>query len=205
MYTGDGCIAQMTRRCVRLFDGRPQSGYWLNPLPTATDTTDMPSTATDAPTAPHTLAPREAPEKFGSTRLWARLGAGAAGIATFLFLASAFNPAPSTASDAFVPGIVDDSPRRTGSIIDALLSRRHPKRWTNLGMMEGAEYLVLVYGAPEGARYTVCSLQGEVLAPDLAAEEVYRAFPDINIPGMRLDPASDGAPSAPLMLADTPQ
>ena len=128
------------------------------------------------------------------------LGAAAAGVATFLFLASVFNPAPSAARDQHVPAIVNSATRSRGEILDALLRAPHPKKWSNLGAMEGAEYVVLVYGSPQGPRYTVCNRLGEVLERDLAADDVYRSFPDLNIPGMRLEPASDGA--VPMMLAD---
>ena len=86
----------------------------------------------------------------------------------------------------------------------ALLSRRHPKGWACLGLMEGAEYYVLIYGSPEGPRYTVCTLSGRTLQSDLPADDVYRAFPTVDVEGMRLEPAVlPTAPDGPaLMLAD---
>ncbi|MFN7021087.1 MAG: hypothetical protein ACK4WH_07135 [Phycisphaerales bacterium] len=140
-------------------------------------------------------------DRTGSTRGWARAGIGAAGIAAFLLLASVFDPDPSSANDHHVPGVTDTSPRRTAEVVDHLLSRPHPRGWPNLGMLQGMDYFVLVHGSPNGPRYTVCSRLGEVLEPDLAADEVYRAFPDLDIPGMRLDPDA-GAASPPMMLAE---
>lgn len=151
------------------------------------------------------LAPPNQPHhnSLGSTPFWKRVALAAGGVATFLFVASIFNPQLSAASDDHVPAVVKVTPRRTADIIDALLRREHPKHWRNLGMMEGADYLVLVYGSPLGPRYTVCSLNGEVLEQDLASDEVYRSFPDLNIPGMRLEPGdnSDNQP-VPMMLAE---
>jgi hypothetical protein len=139
--------------------------------------------------------------RVGSTKFWTRVGIGAVGVAVFLFAASIFNPALSSASDDPVPGVMKLTPRQTAEVIDGLLRREHPKHWPSLGMMEGADYLILMYGSPRGPSYTVCSRYGDVLEQDLSADDVYRSFPDLNIPGMRLEPGESGG-STPLMLAD---
>ncbi len=130
-----------------------------------------------------------------------RLAAVGLGVVTFLVLSSVVEPNPSAASDDHVPGIVNITPRRADEITTALLRRQHPRRWINLGMLEGSEYLVLIYGSPTGARYTVCNILGEMLEEDLAPGDVYRSFPDLDIPGMQLDPATTGELPA-LMIAE---
>ncbi|MCC6322788.1 MAG: hypothetical protein IT438_15295 [Phycisphaerales bacterium] len=145
---------------------------------------------------PHAADDETAP----STRLWARVGVGAAGGAAFLLLASVFDPGHSSANDNHVPGVIDLARHRAASATE-VLRRAHPQGWPTLGMLEGAEYLVIVHASPSGPRYTVCNTIGEVLATDLAADDVYRSFPELDIPGMLLDPeANDGSP--PMMLAD---
>lgn len=195
-------------RCCRVFGlrrfaGRRTSlaGYWLNPRPSSADTASMRSTPGQAEDPNASMPIPTSADRTESTRGWARAGIGAAGIAAFLLLASVFDPDPSSAYDHHVPGVADTSPRRTAEVVDHLLSRPHPRGWPNLGILQGMDYFVLVHGSPNGPRYTVCSRLGEVLESDLAADEVYRSFPELDIPGMRLDPDA-GAASSPMMLAE---
>ncbi|MGQ0627556.1 MAG: hypothetical protein ACT4PL_05575 [Phycisphaerales bacterium] len=62
-----------------------------------------------------------------------------------------------------------------------------------LGTLKGKEYTVWVYSARTGPVYTVVSADGRILQEGLDVDEVYRAFPDLPIESMRLDPAIGGA------------
>jgi hypothetical protein len=126
----------------------------------------------------------------------------AAGVATFLLVASVVEPRSSSARDILAPGVIDTLPQRGEQVAAAMARRDHPRGWPLLGMLEGTDYLLLIYGSPSGARYTVCSRVGEVLERDLPPADVYRSFPDLDVPGMRLDPADTGGPGTPLMLAE---
>jgi hypothetical protein len=130
-----------------------------------------------------------------------RLAALGAGTATFLIVASFVEPRPSTASDERLAPVLLVSAADQARIAQSLLTRAHPRGWPALGMMEGADYIVLMHGSPEGARYTVCARAGAVLAEDLPADQVYREFPSLDVGGMRLEPADMGE-ARPLMLAD---
>ena len=68
-----------------------------------------------------------------------------------------------------------------------------------LGELVGSEYLVRIFGSEDEPRYTVCTLGGTVLADDLFADEVYREFPDLDIPSLQF--GQDDAIGA-LMMAD---
>ncbi|MEZ6233569.1 MAG: hypothetical protein R3B68_05215 [Phycisphaerales bacterium] len=69
----------------------------------------------------------------------------------------------------------------------------------NLGIVVGPALFVWVYGGEDGVRYTIADVRGQVLASGLTANEVYGAFPEINIPEMQFGP--DGALCEPLMWA----
>lgn len=132
----------------------------------------------------------------------------------FLFVASVVDPKPSPAADpAGTPALPltpggrgDDRPGAVSrdQVQRALLSRPHPEGWPSLGLIEGTEYYLLIHGSPNGPRYTVCTLTGRILQADLPADEVYRAFPTVDVEGMRLEPAVlPIAPDGPaLMLAE---
>ena len=73
--------------------------------------------------------------------------------------------------------------------------------------LSGVEYWVLIYGSPDGPRYSVCSLDGRLLQADLPADEVYKAFPTLDVEGMWVDPPNGAEPGAAgmnkaLMLAE---
>jgi len=84
----------------------------------------------------------------------------------------------------------------------SLLAIRHPQRWPSLGLIEGVEHYVLIHGSPAGPRYTVCSLGGQILQADLPGDEVYRAFPSVDVEGMRLEPAP--MPDGPMLMHADP-
>jgi len=69
----------------------------------------------------------------------------------------------------------------------------------NLGVLVGPSLFVWVYGGSDGVRYSVADLQGQVLASGMTANQVYGAFPEINIPEMEFGP--DGRMCEPLMWA----
>jgi len=73
-----------------------------------------------------------------------------------------------------------------------------------IGELVGQQYVVRLYAAPEGTLYTVCSLDGDVLAQDLTSDEVTRVFPDIDMnlhAGPDLD-VHEGGPDFVIMSAD---
>ncbi len=71
----------------------------------------------------------------------------------------------------------------------------------SLGQFVGAEYRVIVTATPEGPRYTVCTHGGKVLQDGLAAAELHRAFPGLDLDKAVVDPSAEPALS-PLMIAD---
>ena len=86
---------------------------------------------------------------------------------------------------------------------------RSPRGGLLLGEMVGRENRIWVYGEGAEVRYTVCTLQGDVLMADMEADEVYRLFPHLDLMGMHLDPTprvaedQSGVSGGPLMIADT--
>ena len=92
------------------------------------------------------------------------------------------------------PAADDEVARRLGRTT-------HTDGWRLLGQLEGREYRVLIFASPVGPRYSVYSLAGELLQADLAADDVYRAFPDLDLGALRDVPASAGKA---IMLAPIP-
>lgn len=115
-----------------------------------------------------------------------RLAIVVAGAAVFLGVASIIKPQPQQASATPEPGPVEPSKLETKAGRHAL--PQHPQEWKCLGFIEGREYVVIAFASPEGPRYTVKSREGAVLQRDLPANEVYRAFPDIDLENLRVDP-----------------
>jgi hypothetical protein len=72
----------------------------------------------------------------------------------------------------------------------------HPKGWKLLGMLEGREHIVKCWASPEGPRYSVYTLDGRMIQADLPADEVYRGFPDVDLPNLRTDPPSSSPSSS---------
>lgn len=71
---------------------------------------------------------------------------------------------------------------------------------SNLGIIVGPALFVWVYGGSDGVRYSVADLQGQVLAQGMTANQLYGAFPEINLPEMEFGP--DGVLCEPLMWAE---
>src|SRR5262249_11617030 len=57
----------------------------------------------------------------------------------------------------------------------------HPRGLRPLGNMLGRNYLTWVYASTEGPRFTICRPDGDILAVDLTAEQVYAQFPDLDV------------------------
>jgi hypothetical protein len=57
-----------------------------------------------------------------------------------------------------------------------------------LGELIGRRYLVRIHAGPDGPLYTVCDRNGKVLQADLHADDVYRSFPDLDIPSLQAGP-----------------
>lgn len=57
-----------------------------------------------------------------------------------------------------------------------------------LGELVGARYLVRIHRSREGPLYTVCTPDGQVLEAGLRSEDVYRSFPDLDIPSLQAGP-----------------
>lgn len=139
-----------------------------------------------------------------------RFAAAAAGIGVFVFVASLVDPQSSPAGQTDMAVNVPHLTEAQRQLVEQrLLTRRHPRHWPVLGLLEGPEYYTLIHSSPDGPRFTVCALNGQVLLADLPADDVYRAFPTLDVSGMRLDPPdlpSGGEPLRPeseaLMLAD---
>lgn len=138
-----------------------------------------------------------------------RIGLVAAAMAVFVGVASVIKPPPQNASAINpAPRGSDQAGRSSGAgrgadrALPAPLSGlAHPQGWKLIGMLESAEHRVLCYASPNGPRYTICALDGRVLQADLPADEVYRAFPSIDLETMRDDPSGTRG-SSPLMLAE---
>lgn len=91
----------------------------------------------------------------------------------FVGVASMFRPSRSGANQAasIEPVAVDVEPDRL------------------VGEFVGRNYILRVYAGAEGPLYTVCDLRGKVLKDRLAADDVYRAFPDLDVRSLH---AADG-------------
>jgi len=63
-----------------------------------------------------------------------------------------------------------------------------------LGILESRQHTVHCFQTSEGVRYTVYTRDGRLLQKDLPADEVYRAFPDVDLQTLHADPPDhDGA------------
>lgn len=144
-------------------------------------------------------------------RVMRRLAAVLAGVGVFALVSSVIEPRPSSAREPNLhaaqptswgqPTVDNYDPATRDRVQKKLLDTPHAQGWPALGLLEGVEYYVVIHGSPEGPRYTICSLQGRVLQADLPKDDVYRAFPTLDVEGMRLEPAE--VPDGPvLMLAD---
>lgn len=152
-------------------------------------------------------SPTPAPPLARGRVVLKRLLTVAAGFGVFVLVASVVDPQSSPASPGdMVVNVPHLGTDRQQAVEQRLLARRHPMNWPTLGLLEGPEYLTLIHSSPDGPRYTICALNGRVLLEDLPADDVYRAFPTLDLAGMRLDPADPPGAHLPdggaLMLAD---
>lgn len=182
----------------------------VNPAAQPADTGDM--DASPIPTnecRAIVLVGSSPPPPRSLARIIKRVIALGAGLAVFLFAASVVDPRQSPAADPLSPPMArtaagkNTEPTRD-EVQRGLLARKHPLGWPVLGLIEGVEYYLVIHGSSEGPRYTVCTLTGRVLQADLPADDVYRAFPTVDVEGMRLEPAAlPLTPDGPaLMLVD---
>lgn len=156
-----------------------------------------------------TPAVTHARRRYGATVV-KRLTVAAAGFGVFVFVASLVDPQSSPAGQTDMAVNVPHLTEAQRQLVEQrLLARRHPRHWPVLGLLEGPEYYTLIHSSPDGPRYTVCALNGQVLLADLPADDVYRAFPTLDVSGMRLDPPdlppggeAQRQESEALMLAD---
>jgi hypothetical protein len=83
----------------------------------------------------------------------------------------------------------------TGAVAPA----RNANGWLLLGTLHGATHEVWAYASPDGPRYTVIDALGNVVLVDVAAEDVYRTVPEVDLKNMQLEPGAEGGP---LMMVD---
>lgn len=117
-----------------------------------------------------------------------------AGALAFLGIASVVNPnGPRSASAGSAGG---------GFAATQVLADTHPTRgWKLIGSLISNEHEARMWATPDGPRYSIHTLDGRLLQDNLAADDVYRAFPDMDIERLRADPPNQRT----LMLADPPQ
>ncbi len=114
--------------------------------------------------------------------------------ALFIGAASVIKPEPQGARANTNP----HTQTLTRAAVPALQS--HPKGWKLLGTLEGREHILKCWGTNDGPRYSVHALDGRLIQDDLPADEVYRGFPDIELPNLRVDPPTDGAGSSGVLV-----
>lgn len=163
------------------------------------------------PPAEQNHSPVAASRPHHRTRLVWKLSLGLCAAAMFVGAASVVKPPPRNA--AANPGLNEftntmrgafaNAPAAAGTRENALNARNGeqqgvPANWKLLGMLESNRHIVLCYGTPDGPRYSVYSIHGDLQQRGMAADEVYRSFPDVDIENMHLEPGTDG----PVMLMD---
>lgn len=126
----------------------------------------------------------------------------AGGVVTFLLVASVVQPLKSSAvpdsSSAAVRSAIN--PSDPAEVVRALVQLKHPDGWPLVGVLVGRYEMVLMHASPDGPRYSVFSHQGQLMQADMQADEVYRSFPNLDIKGLRLEPAQNDRGSTPIML-----
>lgn len=120
----------------------------------------------------------------------------------FVGVASVIKPPPQAASASPAAGVSrsarPSAARPAAYSFEQGVRGEHPKGWRLVGQLEGREYQVLCYASPEGPRFSVFDLRGRVLQQDLPPDEVYRAFPGLDIESMQMRTSDSGS----LMLMD---
>lgn len=69
-----------------------------------------------------------------------------------------------------------------------------------LGELIGRDAIVRIYDSPDGPRYTICDLSGDVMAEGLTPSEVAERFPQIDLHRLILEPAPEM--HGPIMSAE---
>ena len=190
----------------------------LHPLGPRADNEGMATSTTPVPTGS---------PLFASPAFRVMLAFGVLG--TFAFVASTFGPRGTKAAP---PGVAPalNAPRPWEkmnfakpadeggeSIVEAATVRaplNNSKGWPLLGSLRGradatsaggpaGSPVVWIYSSPNGPRYTVVSPAGKVLKEDLSVDELHKAFPDMPVDRMALEPAD--SQSTKLMHADQPE
>lgn len=131
------------------------------------------------------------------------------GIVTFMGVASVIKPPPRSATAAPATSQQLVSPQQVwlsgqhGQMAQTTgHAPEHPKGLKCIGTLEGRDFTVHAYATAQGPVYSVFNRSGELLQQDLPADEVYRAFPQIDLKNLHLAPASS-TPDGALMLAPT--
>lgn len=114
-------------------------------------------------------------------------------VAAFLVTASLISPEHSAASevasrrglDAAAGGRRGAPPADQRTPPPRAETKRGP---VSLGTLQGRALSVRIAATADGPRYTVIDSAGAVLATDLAAEDVYRDFPDLSVDTMLCSP-----------------
>ena len=113
---------------------------------------------------------------------------GLGGVALFVGVASVIKPSPRGAS-AGIEGL--NEPAIAVHRANATRAE-HPRGWKLIGIVEGREHVLRCWATRDGARYSVHALDGRLVQDDLPADEVYRGFPDLDLPNLRADPPGEG-------------
>lgn len=150
-----------------------------------------------------------------SNERFCRLAAVVVGTVAFLGIASLVKPDPRSASanapaSSTTPAttlhnLSGNTPAqgsrldgaRSSDVSQRLASTPHAKGWKLLGELESVEYRVLMHASPDGARYSVYTLDGRLLQSDLEGDDVYRVFPALDLKPLQDAPAKN---DGPLML-----
>lgn len=93
-------------------------------------------------------------------------------------IAAGFDPAGSRGSSEALRPIANTPPH----LFD-------PEGRPLLGELIGRDTIVRIYDSPDGRRYTVCDLSGDVMATNLTQSEVSDRFPQIDLNRLILEPA----------------
>lgn len=87
----------------------------------------------------------------------------------------------------------------TGTVLSTLMATPSERLggeqgWKLVGGLEGKTNLVLIHADLQGvSRYSVFTLEGVLLKGGLRGDEVYRSFPELDVPNLQADPPSGGA------------
>ena len=125
-----------------------------------------------------------------------------AAVGGFVAMASIFNPEQTRATVAQVKRGIETLAGEQPKVPEG--AAKPPARDSRgrmlLGEMVGKGHRVWVYGQGTEVRYTVCTMEGEVLTSDIGADDVYRLFPHLDLRTMRLDTLPDSDTGAVMVV-----